>query len=351
MIAGAVVVVPATLFLLAAQKSARTGASLTAERCARILPTMKKLATYVPHLIATGAAAGLVCACLPRREYIRSGQVAVINGGSSGLGLALAHRFGRAGLKLVLAARNEEQLHEAERSLLSAGSIADARDILLVACDLSEAKQAAYLIEETLSCFGPPEILINNAGIIEVGPVESHPLEAFERAMAVNYFGALYAIHAVLPSLLRRRQGSIVNISSIGGKMAVPHLLPYVASKFALTGLSEGLHSELRHKGIRVTTVCPGLMRTGGEDHAYFRGQVQKEAAWFKAAARTPLLAASASHAADVVFDAVNRGRAEVTITPQAWLAARFAGLAPETTQLMNAVVNRYILPAPPERS
>jgi short-subunit dehydrogenase len=132
--------------------------------------------------------------------------------------------------------------------------------------------------------------------------------------------------------------------------MAVPHLLPYVASKFALTGLSEGLHSELRHKGIRVTTVCPGLMRTGGEDHAHFHGQVEKEAAWFKAAARTPLLAARAAHAADVVFDAVNRGRAEVAITPQAWLAARFAGFAPETTQLMNAVVNRYILPAPSGR-
>jgi NAD(P)-dependent dehydrogenase (short-subunit alcohol dehydrogenase family) len=312
---------------------------------------MKKLASYAPHLIATGAAVGFMCARLSRRRYIRSGQVVVITGGSSGLGLALAHRFGRAGLKLVLAARNEERLQEAQRSLLSAGSIADARDILLVACDLSEAKQAAYLIEETLGCFGAPDILINNAGIIEVGPVESQPLEVFERAMAVNFFGALYTIHAVLPSLLRRRHGSIVNISSVGGKMAAPHLLPYVASKFALTGLSEGLHSELRHKGIRVTTVCPGLMRTGGEDHAHFRGQVEKEAAWFKAAARTPLLAARSAYAADVVFDAVNRGRAEVTITPQAWLAARFAGLAPETTQLMNAIVNRCILPAPLQSS
>jgi short-subunit dehydrogenase len=317
----------------------------------RISPSMKKLVSYAPHLIATGAAVGLACAALSRREYIRSGQAAVITGGSSGLGLALAHRFGRAGLKLVLAARNEGQLQEAERSLLSAGSVADARDILLVACDLSEAKQAAYLIEETLGCFGVPDILINNAGIIEVGPVESQPLEVFERAMAVNFFSALYTIHAVLPSLLRRRRGSIVNISSVGGKVAVPHLLPYVASKFALTGLSEGLHSELRQKGIRVTTVCPGLMRTGGEDHAHFRGRVEKEAAWFKTAARTPLLTASAEHAANVVFDAVNRGRAEVTITPQAWLAARFAGLAPETTQLMNAVVNRWILPAPPRLS
>jgi NAD(P)-dependent dehydrogenase (short-subunit alcohol dehydrogenase family) len=317
---------------------------------ARISPSMKNLASYAPHLIATGAAVGFVCACLPRREYIRRGQVVVITGGSSGLGLALAHRFGQAGVKLVLAARNEAQLQQAERALLSAGSIADARDILLVACDLSDAKQAAYLIDETLSSFGVPDILINNAGIIEVGPVESQPLEVFERAMAVNFFGALYTIHALLPSLLRRRRGSIVNISSVGGKMAVPHLLPYVASKFALTGLSEGLHSELRHKGIRVTTVCPGLMRTGGEDHAHFRGQARKEAAWFKTAARTPLLAASVAHAAEVVFDAVNRGRTEVAITPQAWLAARFAGLAPETTQWMNAVVNRYILPAPPDR-
>ena len=150
-----------------------------------------------------------------------------------------------------------------------------------------------------------------------------------------------------MPSMLRASAGAIVNIASIGGKIPVPHLLPYVAAKFALTGFSEGLHTELRNKGVRVTTVCPGLMRTGGEVHAQFRGQAEKEKAWFQLSARTPVIAASPDHAANKIFNAVRDGRAEITITPQAWLAARFAGLAPESTQVIAAYVNSLLLPAP----
>ncbi|MEO6803649.1 MAG: SDR family NAD(P)-dependent oxidoreductase, partial [Granulicella sp.] len=140
---------------------------------------------------------------------------------------------------------------------------------------------------------------------------------------------------------------AIVNIASIGGKFAMPHMLPYVASKFALVGFSEGLHAELRHKGIRVTTVCPGLMRTGGEDHAHFVGNVDQEKEWFNFAAKTPILASSVTHAANRIVNAVTAGRAEITITPQAWLAARIVGLTPETTQWAASLVNHYVLPAP----
>jgi short-subunit dehydrogenase len=144
------------------------------------------------------------------------------------------------------------------------------------------------------------------------------------------------------------RRASIVNIASIGGKIAVPHLLPYSAAKFALVGFSEGLHAELRHKGIRVTTVCPGLMRTGGEDHANIVGDIEFERRWFNFAANTPGIAVSAKYAANRIFHAVAAGRAEITISPQAFLAARFAGLAPETTQHANALTNRYLLPTAP---
>jgi short-subunit dehydrogenase len=137
-----------------------------------------------------------------------------------------------------------------------------------------------------------------------------------------------------------------VNISSVGGKVAVPHLLPYVASKVALTGFSEGMHAELRQKGICVTTVCPGLMRTGGETHAEFRGQIEKEKAWFQTAARMPLLAANVNCAAERIFQAVRDRHAEITITPQAWLGARFAGIAPEATQNISARINTFILPS-----
>ncbi len=124
-------------------------------------------------------------------------------------------------------------------------------------------------------------------------------------------------------------------------------MLPYSAAKFALVGFSEGLHAELRGKGIRVTTVCPGLMRTGGESHAEFVGNVEAERKWFDVAAKTPGIATTAEHAAKHIYSAVAEGRAEITITPQAWLGARFAGVAPETLQRLNALANDHILPKP----
>lgn len=298
---------------------------------------------------AAGIASALVTTLLIKRllkkPRVKAGQVAIITGGSSGLGLALAHRFGQAGLKLVLAARNSEHLENARKELLLAGSIASEDDVLPFACDVSDKQQTAGLIAAALGAFGRFDILINNAGIIEVGPAEDQPVEIYERAMATDFFGAVYTTYAALPHLLERRTGAIVNISSIGGKIAVPHLLPYVSAKFALTGFSEGLHAELRHKGVRVTTVCPGLMRTGGEENAHFAGQIEKEKLWFQTSAKTPLLSANVHYAANRIFNAVNSGRAEITITPQAWLAARFAGCAPETTQAISALINTFVLP------
>jgi NAD(P)-dependent dehydrogenase (short-subunit alcohol dehydrogenase family) len=307
-------------------------------------------------LHATQIVTGLVAAAaaytlLPRQAKRRPGQVVLITGSSRGLGLALAERYARSGARLILTARNQEELARARYTLLSRKAIQSPDDVLLIPADLTDAAQAANLIEHAIAHFGRIDILINNAGIIEVGPVEDQPIAAYRRAMATNFFAALYTTHAALPHLLQRRPGNgdaaIVNIASIGGKFAMPHLLPYVASKFALVGFSEGLHAELRHKGIRVTTVCPGLMRTGGEAHAQFTGQTKKEQRWFTLAARTPILAASVKHAADRIYNAVAAGRAEITITPQAWLAARAAGLAPGTTQFLASLTNQLLLPAP----
>jgi NAD(P)-dependent dehydrogenase (short-subunit alcohol dehydrogenase family) len=302
---------------------------------------------HIMKTVALVCVAGLVLRRVFQKERIFPGQVAIITGGSSGLGLSLAHLFGKAGLKLVLAARSKDDLEDARRQLLDAGSVINEGDVLLVACDISDKHQASDLITAALDTFGKLDILINNAGVIEVGPVENQTVEVYESAMATDFFGAVYTTYAALPYLLSRRTGAIVNISSIGGKLAVPHLLPYVSAKFALTGFSEGLHAELRHKGIRVTTVCPGLMRTGGEVHAHFTGKLDKEKFWFQTSARTPLISAHVHHAASRIFKAVDAGRAEITITPQAWLAARFAGCAPETTQVISALVNSYILPDP----
>jgi NAD(P)-dependent dehydrogenase (short-subunit alcohol dehydrogenase family) len=281
----------------------------------------------------------------------RPGQIVLITGGSRGLGLALAERYGRSGARLILNARDVEELITARHTLLDRGAVQSPDDVLLIPADLTDAAQAVMLIDHAVSHFGRIDILINNAGIIEVGPVENQPIAAYRRAMATNFFAALHTTHAALPHLLRHNpihgDAAIVNIASIGGKFAMPHLLPYVASKFALVGFSEGLHAELRHKGIRVTTVCPGLMRTGGEVHADYTGQTKKEERWFTLAARTPILAASVRHAANKIYNAVAAGRAEITITPQAWLAARVAGIAPATTQYLASLANHLLLPAP----
>jgi NAD(P)-dependent dehydrogenase (short-subunit alcohol dehydrogenase family) len=305
-------------------------------------------AQLLTGIVAAAAAYAALHSSSPRR---RPGQVVLITGGSRGLGLALAERYARAGARIVLAARDLEELITARHTLLDRGAIESPDDVLLIPADLTDATQASMLVDHTISHFGRIDVLINNAGIIEVGPVENQPIAAYRRAMATNFFAALYTTHAALPHLLRRNPGdddaAIVNIASIGGKFAMPHMLPYVASKFALVGFSEGLHAELRHKGVRVTTVCPGLMRTGGEAHADYTGQTKKEQRWFTLAARTPILTASVRHAANKIYNAVAAGRAEITITPQAWLAARVAGIAPETTQYLASLANHLLLPDP----
>ncbi len=312
-------------------------------------------ALHIAQILAGVTAAAAAWLLLPRSSSSSrpSRQVVVITGGSRGLGLALAHRFGKAGDRLVLAARDPAELNRARHALLDAGSVGSREDILLVTADLTDPAQVQNLIDQAYIHFGRINVLINNAGIIEVGPFENQTLDAFHRAMDTNFYGALHTIQASLPRMLAQekingRKASIVNVSSIGGKVPVPHLLPYVASKFALTGLSEGLHAELRQQGIRVTTVCPGLMRTGSSIQAEFTGQAEKEFAWFSMGATTPGIAASTEHAANKIFNATRTGCAEITITPQAWLAARIVGIAPAASQFVAALANHYILPGAP---
>jgi short-subunit dehydrogenase len=316
----------------------------------------------VGSAVAGSALVGSVAALAGARAAVRAlcsqpipeGAVVVITGGSRGLGYALASRFGRKHVRLVLAARDRGELDAAQASLIEEHPHLAPEDFYLFTGDLMDPNQCRRLISETIAHFGRIDVLINNAGIIEVGPVENQTPETFERAFRIYYLAPLTITLAALPHLLRqspdpgwKRCAAIVNIASIGGKVAVPHLLPYCAGKFALVGFSEGLHAELRHKGIRVTTVCPGLMRTGGEDHARFAGDAEKEQKWFKLSAKTPGLSASVKYAANRIYSAVVAGRAELTITPQAWLAARFHGLCPETSQYAASLANRYILPPP----
>ncbi|HKY04409.1 MAG TPA: SDR family NAD(P)-dependent oxidoreductase, partial [Blastocatellia bacterium] len=190
------------------------------------------------------------------------------------------------------------------------------------------------------------DVLINNAGVIEVGPMDVMTAGDYEEAMRTHFWGPLYTTLAVLPAMRSRSEGRIVNISSIGGKISVPHLLPYSASKFALTGFSEGLRAELAGDGIVVTTVCPGLMRTGSPRNATFKGRHRGEFAWFMISDSLPLISMNAERAARQIIDACKRGDAEVVLSLPAKLAALFHGVFPGLTADLLGLVN-LALPGP----
>jgi short-subunit dehydrogenase len=162
--------------------------------------------------------------------------------------------------------------------------------------------------------------------------------------MQAHFWGPLNTIMAVLPAMRQKKAGRIVNISSIGGKISVPHLVPYSASKFALVGLSKGLRAELMKDGISVTTVCPGLMRTGSPRNAEFKGKHHYEYAWFSISDALPLLTVSAENAARQVVRACKRGQAELVISIPAKIAVLFDSLFPEMMSQILGVAN-YLLP------
>jgi NAD(P)-dependent dehydrogenase (short-subunit alcohol dehydrogenase family) len=271
-------------------------------------------------------------------EYDLRGKTVLITGGSRGLGLVMAREFAREGAKVAICARDVEELERARHDLDKRGA-----RVLAVPCDVTERAQVIELVNVVRDHYGRIDVLVNNAGVIQVGPVEVMTIEDYEDAMLTHFWGPLYTTLAVLPEMRARRDGRIVNISSIGGKISVPHLVPYSASKFALVGLSEGLRAELKKDGVVVTTVCPGLMRTGSPRNATFKGQHRAEYAWFSISDALPVSAMKAERAARQIIAACKRGDAEIILSIQAELAVRFHGLFPGLTADLLALVNRLL--------
>jgi short-subunit dehydrogenase len=296
--------------------------------------------------LLTAALAGSVLR-KPKTNWSASGKVVVITGSSRGLGLNLAEEFALAGARVVLSARNSSELERAKNALLSRRASIHSDQILIVPCDLNRSEDCKRLIEEATSHWGRVDVLINSAGVIHVGPIEQQNIEAYREAMEIDYFAMVQITYAVLPQMLRRGEGKIVNITSIGGKIPVPHLAPYVGSKFAAVGFSETLHAEMRSKGIQVTTVCPGLMRTGSYPNAIVVGHREREYRWFSLSASIPGVAHSAEGAARKIFEAACQGRTEITIGFDAYLAARLHGFSPDFTQYAGSLANEFILPEP----
>jgi NAD(P)-dependent dehydrogenase (short-subunit alcohol dehydrogenase family) len=297
----------------------------------------------VPRWALTAILSAMVAGVFVRRRRRRSvhGQVALVTGGSRGLGFLIAEELGRRGVRLVICARDPGELDRARARLSQLGA-----EVRTVAVDLEQPSEVDRVVEETRAAFGKIDILINNAGVMEVGPHDEMSEDAYGRAMALHFWAPLRLIRAVVPEMKARGDGRIVNVSSIGGKLAVPHMLPYTTSKFALTGLSEGLCAELAKDGISVTTVCPGLMRTGSVPHALFKGRREQELAAFESMAATPLTSMGARRAASKIVRATLDRRSHLVLTWQGKLAAALHGLMPGVVARALGWANR-LLPAP----
>ncbi len=280
-----------------------------------------------------------------RRQVDLGGQSVLITGGSRGLGLALAHEFGKHGCRLALCARDPDELTRAKQDLETQGY-----EVFTSVCDITDRTQITQLIADVTAHYGHIDVLVNNAGVIEVGPVQNMQRSDFEDAMNVDFWGSLDTILAVLPQMQARRSGRIVNITSIGGKVAFPHLLPYAAAKFAATGLSEGLRPELARDGITVTTIVPGLLRTGSYFNALFKGNKAGEFAWFSIGDNLPGGSISAERAAREIVAATRQGQAERILSLPAFLLSRAQGLAPSATGNLLMLINNAILPSPSDK-
>jgi NAD(P)-dependent dehydrogenase (short-subunit alcohol dehydrogenase family) len=290
--------------------------------------------------LALGGAALLLGRALirHRRKWDLQGRTVLVTGGSRGLGFLVARELLREGAGVAICARDADTLARAQQQLREDGG-----PVLAIPCDVTVREDMERVVARVIEELGPIHALVNNAGTITVGPLDSMRLADFHDAMDTNLWGALNAILAVVPDMQRRHAGRIVNIASIGGKLAVPHLLPYSGSKFALVGLSEGLRVELARDGIQVTTICPGLMRTGSPRHAFFKGRYRAEYAWFSISDSLPLVSMDAPRAARQIVDALRWGDAGRVLGVPAKLAATAHALFPGTTTALLTLVNRAL--------
>ena len=269
------------------------------------------------------------------------GKVVLISGGSRGLGLLLAQEFASAGASIAILARDKDELRRAQNIIQSKHP---KTLVHTYECDCTQSFHVQETVSKVRQDFGGIDVLVNNAGIISSMPIQNATEEDFAESLATHFWGPYYLIQAVVPHMTRGSR--IVNISSIGGLVPIPHLAAYCTGKFALTGYSRSLRNELMKDGIYVCTICPSLMRTGSVDHAKFKGQARKEYTIFSLTASLPLISQSAERSARKIIKAAHFGQAELVISLNAKLAqlldSHFPGLFSDIMSLAN-----YLLPGP----
>ncbi len=273
------------------------------------------------------------------------GPIAVVAGASRGLGLLIAGQLCRRGYEVVICARDAGELARAVDRFADEGFRVHSE-----VCDVSAAEQVNALIARVIEQRGPIEVMICVAGIIQVGPLAALRRSHFTEAVDTMLWGPINTALAIIPGMVDQGHGRIGVITSVGGLISPPHLLPYSTAKFGAVGFSRGLRAELAGSGVTVTTVAPGLMRTGSHLRAQFVGAQQREYAWFSTAASLPLLSMDAERAARRIVSGVIAGRSVLVLTPLAKIAPRVDALFPRTTSAFLGLVAR-LLPAAPSSS
>ena len=234
-----------------------------------------------------------------------------------GIGAACARAFARRGARLILTARSAGALDEVRRSVEPA-------EVQVLPADLSRPQEAAALAEQALACWGRIDVLINNAGVGVYLPCwKLEPAQA--RAMIeVNFFAPLELMRRLIPAMRRQGSGTIVNVSSIAGQVALPWLTLYSASKAALNALSDGVRMELRGSGVRVVSVCPGYVQTGFPEHV-LAGEMPP------AVARRRRFTITPEECAQAIVRGVERAKRTVVTPRVGWALVWFARLFPQT--------------------
>jgi NAD(P)-dependent dehydrogenase (short-subunit alcohol dehydrogenase family) len=276
---------------------------------------------------------------LPVSSYSTQGRSVLITGGSRGLGFALAEAFLHEGAHVTLLARDPEELAHAKRYLekTSPGRV------FTIACDLTQPAELKQAFSQAETHFGRIDILVNNAGAICVGPFEAMEPAEFEAQLDLHLCAVVDAIQTIIPIFRRHGEGRIVNITSIGGILPVPHMSTYCASKFAMAGLSETLSAELAAENIRVTTVYPALMRTGSPIQAVFKGNHEKEYGWFATSDVIPGLSVSAKTAAQKIIDGIRHEDSQIRYPALTSIGIIGHALFPETYALFNRQVAKRL--------
>lgn len=281
-----------------------------------------------PAMALAAAGAGLFALSPRHSSDSFKGQAAIITGGSRGLGFAIAQELLHEGAKVALLARDTEELERAKQKLLERFPQGE---ILIITCDVTNSEGTHIALKMAAETFGGIDLLINNAGAITVGPYESMQPQDFAAQMDLHFYAIMQTVNSALPFLRKSSGRRIVNICSMGGKTAVPHMLPYDVSKFALSGYSQGLMAELALEKISVTTVYPALMRTGSPIQAVFKGDHEKEYLWFAAGDSMPGVSASAHTIAKKVIEAARDRRAELVPSILGKVRGLAAAVCPET--------------------